>query len=189
MSVEIEGTGLPGLVIIHQKASEDARGYFREIYRSDTFADAGVDITIKQINKSGSVKHVTRGLHFQYEKPMAKMMRVVSGQAFLAAVDIRKNSPTLGKWYGRLFDAKDRSQLFGQPGFARGFCVLSDFAEIEYLCTATYNPSTESGIRWNDPEVGVQWPVTGEPILSPKDANAQSLREWLQRPESDLFRL
>ena len=105
------------------------------------------------------------------------------------AVDIRKNSPTLGKWYGRIFDAEERSQLYGLPGFARGFCVLSDFAEIEYLCTATYNPATESGIRWDDPEIGLQWPLTVLPILSDKDSKAQSLREWLARPESDLFRL
>ena len=189
MSITTEETGLPGLVVIHQKAFGDARGFFQEVYRADTFAAADADIQIKQINKSGSVTNVLRGLHFQYDAPMAKMMRVVSGRAFLVAVDIRKNSPTLGKWYGRTFDSEERSQLYGQPGFARGFCVLSDFAEIEYLCTATYNPATESGIRWDDPEIGLQWPLTVPPILSDKDSKAQSLREWLARPESDLFRL
>ena len=115
-------------------------------------------------------------------------MRVIEGEAFLVAVDIRHGSPTIGEWVGEVVSAENRRQLWAPPGFARGFCVLSDFAQIEYLCTDVYNPSGESGIRWSDPDVGIEWPVKA-PILSDKDARAQSLREWLSRPESKTFNI
>ena len=188
MDIRIEKTGLDGLELVHQQIAGDARGYFREIYRDDAFRPAGVGMAVVQINKSRSAKNVVRGLHFQWDKPLAKMMRVTLGRAFLVGVDIRKNSPTLGKWFGRVFDEGEYCQLYGDPGFARGFCALTDFAEIEYLCNATYNPQGESGIRWDDPEIGVQWPLNGAPTLSAKDRDAQSLREWLARPEADSFR-
>lgn len=188
MSVSLEPTGLNGLVVTHQKAFHDQRGFFQEIYRADTFLAAGIDISVRQVNRSGSVFNVLRGLHFQFDPPMAKLMRVVRGRAFLVGVDIRKNSPTLGKWFGRIFDADERCQLFGQPGFARGFYVLSDYAEVEYLSTATYNPATERAIRWNDPDIGLNWPTRGEPLVSDKDAKAQTFRDWLAQPESDRFR-
>jgi dTDP-4-dehydrorhamnose 3,5-epimerase len=118
---------------------------------------------------------------------MAKLMRVTVGAAYLVAVDIRKGSPTLGQWFGVEVSAQNRRQVFAPAGFARGFCVLSDFAELQYKCTGVYNPKAESGIRWDDPAIGIEWPVT-DPILSPKDAKAQSLQEWLHSPESDHFR-
>jgi dTDP-4-dehydrorhamnose 3,5-epimerase len=130
---------------------------------------------------------VVRGLHFQWDPPMGKLMRVVAGSAFLVAVDIRKGSPTLGQWHGKVVTAEDRLQIWAPAGFARGFCVVSDHAEVQYKCTAVYNPANESGILWNDTGIGIDWPV-GEARLSEKDANAQTLAQWLERPESDSFR-
>jgi len=118
---------------------------------------------------------------------MAKLMRVTVGAAYLVAVDIRKGSPTLGQWFGVEVSAQNRRQVFAPAGFARGFCVLSDFAELQYKCTGLYNSKAESGIRWDDPSIGIVWPVA-DPILSGKDAKAQTLQEWLKSPESDHFR-
>jgi len=118
---------------------------------------------------------------------MGKLMRVTRGTAFLVAVDIRKGSPTLGKWFGAEISAESHKQIWAPPGFARGFCVLSDYAEIQYKCTGIYNNKGESGIRWDDPEVGIQWPVR-DVQLSEKDRKAQTLKEWLARPESNNFK-
>lgn len=117
---------------------------------------------------------------------MGKLMRVTFGTAFLVAVDIRRGSPTLGKWFGVELDGASNRQVWAPAGFARGFCVLSDFAEIQYLCTGVYNGGGESGVLWNDPAIGVEWPVT-DPILSDKDRKAQTLQEWLDRSESSHF--
>lgn len=118
---------------------------------------------------------------------MAKLMRVTVGTAYLMAVDVRKGSPTLGKWFGQEVSAENRLQVYAPAGFARGFCVLTDRVEIQYKCTGIYNGKAEGGIRWNDPELGITWPVS-DPILSEKDKIQPTLREWLQRPESDNFR-
>jgi len=157
-----------------------------ETFRNDQFKDLGLPYDFVQDNHSSSMKGVMRGLHFQWEPPMGKLMRVTYGEAFLVAVDIRKNSPTLGKWYGEIVSAKNKKQIWAPAGFARGFCVLSDFAEIQYKCTGIYSNKAESGILWNDPEIGIEWPVS-EPILSTKDEIAQTLSEWLKRPESNNF--
>ena len=117
---------------------------------------------------------------------MGKLMRVTRGAAFLVAVDIRRDSPTLGQWVGLEVSAENRRQVWAPAGFARGFCVVSDYAEIQYKCTGTYNAKGESGIRWNDPRIGIRWPVS-TPLLSDKDAKAVSLDEWLARPESAHF--
>jgi dTDP-4-dehydrorhamnose 3,5-epimerase len=114
-------------------------------------------------------------------------MRVTLGKAFLVAVDIRKGSPTLGKWFGAEVSAEDKRQVWAPAGFARGFCVVSDYAEVQYKCTGIYNNKAESGILWNDPAIGIEWPVQN-PILSAKDANAQTLAQWLGSPLSDHFR-
>jgi dTDP-4-dehydrorhamnose 3,5-epimerase len=129
---------------------------------------------------------VLRGLHFQWEPPMGKLMRVSLGAAFLVAVDIRRDSPTLGKWFGLEVSAENRKQVRAPAGFARGFCVLSDVAEIQYKCTGLYNSGAESGIRWDDPDIGIDWPIKN-PILSTKDRQAQSLKQWLSRSESYHF--
>jgi len=166
---------------------EDDRGFFLESFRADQFEKLGLPTNFVQDNHSRSVKGVVRGLHFQWEPPMAKLMRVTFGSAFLVAVDIRKGSPTLGQWYGEEISDKNKKQIYAPAGFARGFCVLSDFAEIQYKCTGIYNNKAESGFLWNDSEIGVKWPVK-EPILSDKDKNAQTFSEWLSKAESDNFK-
>lgn len=184
MKADTEQTGIPGLVLVRPGMFEDARGFFVEVYRSDEYRVQNLPGQFVQLNHSGSVRNTVRGLHFQWDPPMGKLMRVLRGSAFLVAVDLRKNSPTFGRWYGREMTAEDRLLIWAPAGFARGFAVLSDFAEIEYLTTGTYNPRGESGIRWNDPRIGVDWPVS-DPILSAKDTTAQTLDEWCARPESD----
>lgn len=166
----------------------DDRGFFLEAYRADQFQALGISQPFVQDNHSGSVRNVLRGLHFQWDPAMAKLMRVTVGEAFLVAVDIRKGSPTLGEVVTLRASAENRKMLFAPASFARGFCVLSEFAEIQYKCTGTYNPAAESGILWNDPALGIDWPVE-DPILSEKDRHAQRLEEWLARPESDVFRM
>ncbi len=132
------------------------------------------------------MKSVVRGLHFQWDPPLAKLIRVSWGLIFAVAVDIRKKSPALGKWMGIELSAEERKEMYVPPGFASGFCSLSDPAQVEYLYTAPYNPKGESSIIWNDPEIGIRWPVKN-PVLSPRDASGQTFQEWLKRPESDCF--
>jgi len=157
-----------------------------ETFREDQFKELGLPHQFVQDNHSRSSKGVLRGLHFQWEPPMGKLMRVSLGAAFLVAVDIRKDSPTLGEWVGVEVSAENRRQVWAPAGFARGFCVLSEVAEIQYKCTGLYNKNAESGVRWDDPRIGVQWPVS-EPSLSEKDRNAQTLDQWLKTAESDQF--
>ncbi len=184
MKVQIEPTRLDDVLIVSHEFFEDERGFFLEVYRQDVFREIGLPADFVQLNHSSSRKNVLRGLHFQWEPPMGKLMRITAGRAFLVAVDIRKGSPNLGKWFGVELAAKDRRQVWAPAGFARGFCVLSDVAEIQYLCTGTYNAACESGIRWDDPEIGIAWPVSN-PIVSEKDRSARSLSEWLASQDSD----
>lgn len=186
MMVSVGPTPIPDLLIVRHESFADERGFFVEAYRRDEFERVGLPVDFVQLNHSGSVRGVLRGLHFQWDPPMGKLMRVTAGSAFLVAVDIRKGSPTFGNWHGVTLSAEDRMQVWAPAGFARGFCVLSDHAEIQYLCTGVYNPQGESGVRWNDPRIGIEWPVH-EPIVSAKDEQAQSLEEWAARPESDAF--
>lgn len=186
MQIRIESRHLGEVVVLAPEVFEDERGFFLEVFRADQFKALGLPHEFVQDNHSRSVKGVLRGLHFQWNPPMGKLMRVTYGKAFLVAVDIRKGSPTLGQWFGLEVSAKNKKQVWAPAGFARGFSVLSDYAELQYKCTGVYNPKGESGIRWDDPEVGVQWPE-GDRILSEKDRKAQSLAEWLARRESDHF--
>jgi dTDP-4-dehydrorhamnose 3,5-epimerase len=186
MQISIESTHLNGVVVVVPEVFEDERGFFMEVFRKDQFEEIGLPSEFVQDNHSRSVRGVLRGLHFQFDPPLGKLMRVTLGHAFLVAVDIRKGSPTLGKWFGIDASAENKRQVWAPPGFARGFFVLSDVAEIQYKCTGIYNPNGESGIRWSDPRIGIQWPE-GNPILSEKDAAAQTLDEWLRRPESSHF--
>ncbi len=187
--MEFESTPLPDIVVIIPKVFQDERGFFMETYREDIFRqELGVDPEFVQDNHSRSVKNTLRGLHFQWDPPMGKLMRVTVGNAFLVAVDLRKDSPTLGQWFGLEAGTENRKQVWAPTGFARGFCALTDVVEIQYKCTGTYNPACESSIRWDDPNVGIQWPTT-EPILSNKDRDAQTLAQWLERPESNYFKL
>jgi dTDP-4-dehydrorhamnose 3,5-epimerase len=174
----LESVHLGEIKVIVPQVFKDHRGYFMESYRQDLFADLGIPHDFVQDNHSRSLKNVVRGLHFQWEPAMAKLMRVTVGSVFLVAVDIRRGSPTLGRWFGLEVSADNQRQVFAPPGFARGFCVLSDVAELQYKCTAIYNSQGEVSIRWNDPDIGIEWPA-GHPLLSQKDANAQTLAEWL----------
>jgi len=185
--MKIEKTGLADVLIIQPKVFEDDRGFFMEVHRCDLFRDMGLDLDFVQDNHSRSQYGTIRGLHFQWEPAMGKLMRVTRGKAFLAAVDIRKNSPNLGQWIGIEVSEDDKRQVWAPAGFARGFCALSDIVDIQYKCTGTYNSACESGILWNDPEVGIKWPVE-KPVLSKKDEVAQPLRKWLENPVSNNFR-
>jgi dTDP-4-dehydrorhamnose 3,5-epimerase len=187
MDIKIEARHLNDVVVLVPDVFQDSRGFFMETFREDVFKSLGLPTHFVQDNHSRSVKGVVRGLHFQWEPPMGKLMRVPLGSAFLVAVDIRKGSPTLGKWVGVEASAENRRQVWAPAGFARGFCVLSDEAEIQYKCTGIYNNKGESGILWNDPEIGVKWPVN-DPVLSDKDRNAQTLAQWLARQESNNFK-
>jgi dTDP-4-dehydrorhamnose 3,5-epimerase len=187
MEIKIESRHLQDVAVLVPDIFQDSRGFFMETFREDQFKAHGLPYHFVQDNHSRSAKGVVRGLHFQWEPPMGKLMRVTQGSAFLVAVDIRKGSPTLGKWAGIEASAENRREVWAPAGFARGFCVLSDFAEIQYKCTGAYNNKGESGILWNDPAIGIQWPVTNAE-LSEKDKKAQTLAQWLASPASENFK-
>lgn len=185
MPLQFESTHLGGdVVVLKPVVMGDDRGFFMETYREDNFRDLGLPTSWTQDNHSRSSKGVLRGLHFQWDPPMSKLMRVTRGTAFLVAVDIRKGSPTLGRWFGLEVSAENKFQVFAPYGFARGFCALTDECEVQYKCTGIYNSRAESGIYYKDPEIGIEWPLT-EVTVSAKDANAQSLQAWLASPLSD----
>ena len=186
MKITIQSIHLDGVVVLRPHIHRDDRGWFVEAYRADHLRELGLPDQFTQDNHSRSSRGVIRGLHFQWDPPMGKLMRATVGEAFVIAVDIRKGSPTLGQWFGRRISSEDMLQVWAPAGFARGFCALSDVVEVQYKCTATYNAASESGIRWNDPDIDIEWPID-EPILSQKDAEEQTLAEWLERPESDRF--
>ena len=188
MAIALESRHLRDVLVLVPQIFEDSRGFFMETFREDQFAALGLPSHFVQDNHSRSVQGVIRGLHFQWDPPMGKLMRVTLGSAFVVAVDIRTGSPTLGKWFGIEASAANRRQVWAPAGFARGFCVLSEVAEIQYKCTGLYNSKAESGILWNDPKIGIEWPVR-EPSLSAKDQKAQTLEEWLARAESRNFAL
>jgi dTDP-4-dehydrorhamnose 3,5-epimerase len=174
------------IVIVTPQVMGDARGFFMEAFRADQFRAAGLPTEFLQDNHSRSSKGVLRGLHFQWDPPMGKLMRVTRGAAFLVAVDIRKGSPTLGRWFGLDVSAENKKQIWAPYGFARGFCALTDDCEVQYKCTGIYNPTAESGIYFADPEIGIRWPI--DPAVaatSEKDRKAQTLAYWLKSPLSD----
>ena len=186
MEIKIESRFLRDGAVLVPDVFQDGRGFFMETFREDQFLKHGLPTHFVQDNHSRSTRGVVRGLHFQWDPPMGKLMRVSQGSAFLVAVDIRKGSPTLGKWVGVEASAENCRQVWAPAGFARGFCVLSDFAEIQYKCTGIYNNKGESGIRWDDPDIAIEWPVQNV-VLSEKDRNAQTFDQWLSRPESANF--
>ena len=189
MPFTVEPTAIEEVLVLRPRRYDDDRGWFAEIARVGTFETlgGGLPTRILQVNQSRSSRGVVRGLHFQWDPPQGKLMRVVTGRALMVAVDIRPGSPTLGR-HVAVEASSEEPLLFWAPAtFARGFCALSDVTEIEYFCSAEYNPAAESGIRWDDPDIGIRWPVP-EPALSAKDAVAGSLADWLARPESAAFR-
>ena len=179
MQIRIESRHLEEVVVVVPEIFQDDRGFFSETFRADQFRELGLPTDFVQDNHSRSAKGVVRGLHFQWDPPMGKLMRVTLGAAFLVAVDIRKGSPTIGKWVGVEATPQNRRAVWAPAGFARGFCALADGTEIQYKCTGIYNSRAESGIRWNDPAIGVQWPLK-DVIVSEKDRNARTLEEFLE---------
>lgn len=177
---------LKGLFIIQPDVKGDERGFFMEVFRQDIFGKNGLDLKFAQVNHSRSTTNVLRGLHFQYDKPLGKLIRVINGRAYVVAADIRKNSPTLGQWFGMELSAENKTLIYAPAGFACGFCVLGDIAEVEYQFTVLYNQQGESNILWNDKDLNIKWPLQN-PIISDRDKNANTLAGWLKKPESEYF--
>jgi len=169
-------TKLDGVVLLEPAVHGDERGFMVETYRRDTWAELGVDVEFVQHNHSRSVQGTLRGLHFQTEPGQAKLVRCPRGRIFDVAVDLRRGSSSYGEWEGHVLDDQSHRQLFVPAGFGHGFAVLSDIADVAYQLSSLYDPTTESGIAWNDPDVGVEWPVE-EPLLSERDRSAPRLSE------------
>jgi dTDP-4-dehydrorhamnose 3,5-epimerase len=174
---------LPGLLIIEPKVFGDARGFFMEIWNQVRYREAGLDGNFVQDNLSFSRRGALRGLHFQNPTPQGKLVSVLQGEVFDVAVDIRRSSPTFGKWEGTVLSGENKRQFYVPAGFAHGFLVLSETAMFHYKCTDFYTPKHEMTIRWDDPEIGIKWPLK-EPILSEKDARGVPLRDL---PKERLF--
>jgi len=177
MRFEFERLPLDGLVLIKPKAFFDGRGYFMESYRESDFFAAGINNRFVQDNHSFSVKNVLRGLHFQLNpRAQGKLVRVVQGAVWDVAVDLRRQSPTFAKWEGYELTGENRHMLYIPPGFAHGFLALSDDVHMLYKCTDEYDPASDAGVRWDDPEIGIPWPVA-DPIVSEKDRALCLLKE------------
>jgi dTDP-4-dehydrorhamnose 3,5-epimerase len=174
--MQIQPTSIPGVTIFEPKVFGDDRGYFFESFNQQKFCElTGETSEFVQDNHSRSGKNVLRGLHYQIQQPQGKLVRVVSGSVYDVAVDIRKKSPTFGKWVGVHLSAENKRQLWVPEGFAHGFVVVSEYAEFLYKTTDYWAPQYERAILWNDPAIGIDWPIVGEPILSAKDKDAFSL--------------
>lgn len=174
--MKLEPTDLPGVVVVRPDVFGDERGFFLETHRESRYREAGIAARFVQDNLSGSRRGVLRGLHLQHPKMQAKLVNALRGKVFDVAVDVRVGSPTFGRWTGVVLDDVEKRQLFIPEGFAHGFCVLSDEALFAYKCTADYDASCELAIRWDDPEIGIDWPLE-DVQLSPRDATAPALRE------------
>lgn len=171
-------TAIPEVIVLEPKVFGDDRGFFFESFNAKAFAEAtGLKRYFVQDNHSKSAKNVLRGLHYQIQQPQGKLVRVVQGEVFDVAVDLRKSSKTFGQWVGVHLSAENKKQLWVPEGFAHGFVVLSDAAEFLYKTTGYWAPEFERSIAWNDPTIGIQWPIQGEPTLSAKDAQAKPLAE------------
>lgn len=177
--IKVTPCDIEGLYIIEPSVFGDQRGYFMETYNQNDFKEAGLDMVFVQDNQSMSVKGVLRGLHFQKEFPQGKLVRVVRGKVFDVAVDLRTSSNTYGKWFGVELSAENKKQFYIPEGFAHGFLVLSDEAEFCYKCTDFYRPGDEGGMAWNDPEIGIAWPIEEgmNLIISEKDQNWLGFQE------------
>jgi dTDP-4-dehydrorhamnose 3,5-epimerase len=174
--MKVTQTKLPGVLIIEPDVLGDARGFFIETFSSKRYEEAGLNPPFVQDNISFSTKGILRGLHFQSPHAQGKLVQVLSGEVFDVAVDIRVGSPYFGQWFGEALSAENHKQMYIPPGFAHGYCVLSDNALFSYKCTDYYNPTTEGGIIWNDPDLGIAWPVT-VPLVSKKDACYSRLKD------------
>lgn len=175
--LKITQTHMEGILVVEPTVFGDERGFFLESYNEREFSRLGLPTHFVQDNHSGSRMGVLRGLHYQLHKPQGKLVRVLMGEVFDVAVDLRYSSPTFGHWYGLRLSSENRQMLWVPPGFGHGFLVLSDFAEISYKATELYAPAHERVLLWNDPALGIDWPLTGEPILSAKDKAGVPLAE------------
>jgi len=184
--MQFSRTSLPDLVLVTPEVFGDERGFFMETWQRRKFADAGIDAEFVQDNHSRSVRGTLRGLHYQVRRPQGKLVRVSAGEIFDVAVDIRPGSATFGRWTGTVLSASNRTMLWIPPGFAHGFYILSDSADVLYKCTDYYFPELERTIRWNDPDLAVEWPLIGggEPILSAKDRAGSPLADLARDPQS-----
>jgi dTDP-4-dehydrorhamnose 3,5-epimerase len=174
--VRVIPTSLPGVLVIEPDVHRDGRGFFLETYHADRYRAHGIAGPFVQDNHSRSVARTLRGLHLQVRRPQGKLIRVTEGAVFDVAVDVRRGSPTFGRWVCVMLSADSFRQCYVPPGFAHGFCVVSPIAQLEYKCTDLYDPQSEIGIAWNDPALGIDWPVT-DPILSPRDSRHRSIAE------------
>ncbi len=178
--MNFQATDLPGVILVEPDVFRDARGFFLETYQAERYRAGGIAEPFVQDNHSRSAAGTLRGLHAQLRKPQGKLVRAVVGEIFDVAVDIRRGSPTFGRWVGYTLSADDFSQLYVPPGFAHGFCVLSAVAEVEYKCTDFYDSADEISLAWNDPEIGIVWPIA-LPLLSARDQAALTLADAMDR--------
>lgn len=178
--ITVETCEIEGLKVITPTVFGDARGYFMETYNYNDYKEAGIDQVFVQDNQSASVKNVLRGLHFQINYPQDKLVRVVSGEVFDVAVDLRPGSETYGKWFGVTLSEENKKQFFIPKNFAHGFVVLSDYAEFAYKCTDFYHPNDEGGLKFDDPDIGIDWPITSKEdlIMSDKDTKWGGIKEY-----------
>ena len=178
--ITVETCEIEGLKVITPKVFGDSRGYFFESYNKNDFVNAGITCEFVQDNQSSSKRGVLRGLHFQKNFPQVKLVRCINGEVFDVAVDLRRDSKTFGKWFGVVLSAENKKQFFIPKGFAHGFLVLSDYAEFAYKCSDFYHPDDEGGLIWNDPDIGVEWPLQDgvELIFSDKDTKWRGIKEY-----------
>lgn len=181
--IVVETCKIEGVKIIIPQVFKDARGYFTETYNYNDYKAAGIDQIFVQDNQSASKRGVLRGLHFQKEFPQDKLVRVIKGEVFDVAVDLRPDSATFGQWHGEILSEENKKQLFVPRNFAHGFLVLSDYAEFCYKCSDFYHPGDEGGILWNDPDIGIEWPLQQgiELIFSEKDTKWGGLKEYKEQ--------
>lgn len=171
-------TDLPGVLILEPKVFGDDRGFFLESWNAKTFADAGLPMQFVQDNHSRSARGIVRGLHYQLQKPQGKLVRVTAGAVFDVAVDLRRSSPHFGRWTGVELSAENKRMLWIPPGFGHGFLALRDGTDFLYKCTELYAPEWDRSVRWNDPDIGIDWPLDGaDPLLSAKDREAPTLND------------
>ncbi|MCR4290462.1 MAG: dTDP-4-dehydrorhamnose 3,5-epimerase [Candidatus Scalindua sp.] len=182
MSIKCTETDLPGVLLIDPGVFKDSRGFFMETFHQKKYAEAGIDHAFVQDNYSHSTRGTLRGLHYQLNYPQGKLVYVITGEIYDVAVDIRRGSPGFGKWVGQYLSDKNRRQIFVPEGFAHGFCVLSETADVLYKTTDLYNPDDEYGVLWSDPTIGIDWPVE-VPVVSDKDKQFPGLKE---APEKNL---
>ena len=180
MSIKVTKTNLSGVLLIEPIVFGDSRGFFLETWKEDQYHELGIDEHFVQDNHSRSGKNVLRGLHLQKNNPQGKLVRVSRGAVFDVAVDVNPQSATCGQWYGAVLSDENLHQLYIPPGYAHGFCVLSDVADFHYKVTTYYNRSDEAGVRWDDPELAIQWPISA-PLLSEKDKALPFLQDYLRQ--------